>query len=54
MALVMSAEPESSKLSEKRSYKTCVSGKCPILERVVIYQYLFHFRKLVNRYEMTK
>ena len=32
-----SAEPGSSKLSEKKKVKTCVSGKCYIPEWVVIY-----------------
>ena len=40
MALVMSAEPESAKLSEKRSSKTCVFGNF-IFERLVIYQYIY-------------
>ena len=54
MAFVISVEPECSKLNEKRISKTYVSGKCSVLEWVVIYQYLFHFRILVNRYEITK
>ena len=40
MALVMSGERESSKLSDKRSYKTCVSGECAMLEKIVMYQFI--------------
>ena len=52
----MSAEPESSKLSEKEGTKHITSGQYPFPEWVVIHQYLIHFRKLVDIhvYEMTK
>ena len=52
--MLMSAEPESSNLSEKEGTKTCLSGKCPIPEWVVIYRYFFHFRELFNIQEMQK
>ena len=46
MTLVISAQPESSKLSDKKSYKTCVSGKCPTLEKVVIISMFISIQKV--------